>query len=163
MWLTCFRGIAIVLVLLASIVAGQNDLEDFVKHANAHHLSDNHGYLLKEGDTVYCPIGSWPCILGVTLQISDLAKPGKLHYGTGTKLFKLAREEFVTIGVTTAYDNSKQLNKIPKRILRHTAFLWHEVEDRLPPSIAKHKEVLNWKEALLSIEPDETVVAVTDA
>ena len=29
LWLTCFQGKAIVLVLPASIVAGQNDLEDF--------------------------------------------------------------------------------------------------------------------------------------
>ena len=140
-WVTGYVGSCVVIVISPKLVTEHLGLKEFLDNAKYGDLKGSSAFFLKKGCSIYCPVGSWPCVLGVPDGINELFAPPK------NKRKKITTGANIGVGITPAYA-ANFLQHAPRKSLLHTASLWLQASPFLPASFTKSLEIDEWKEAL---------------
>ena len=145
MFITQFVGSSVVVVLLATIVVQQPNLEQYLLGLVSFGLKESQALQLHEGQSAWCPLGWVPLLVGVRPDVewkkTDVKLPSKK-----TKDGAIQRYTFC-VGCTVAYDKRSR-SMISDDVALNLSAIWIKANKSLPMSVRENSGVLTWMESM---------------
>jgi len=148
-FLGVIRGRALVVVAPPEVVSKHLDLHAFVQDAGSTAFAKFHAYILGPGESVWCPFGYCPLVLGISDSVDFTQENPKLaQRGAGGRKLSAPKPEYVVFFAQPLYDRARDA-RMDKAHRLAVASLWPKAIQFLPKdSLLKNPEIQAWKTAL---------------